>query len=630
MNNIEHYVLPEHKNNIYKKEAISSMALVRDIANKINELIDSYNELNKWQFEKHQEQDGEIRKGILYIKDNLINTLHDLIKLLEHDGFFDKTVSKYTVELEKRIDNLLGSIESGSTSLDAELIDLRLGANGIKYSSAGKSVRTNLQNILTDIEQKNLQMKDIILTNTLDDIVLKTEEAVFLNAHGVITSLSSGNKNFIVTQYIDVLPGEIYLVSGCNMINNMIYAFYNEDKILVSGKVALKTYDIVDNEVVIVPPDARYLIVGTNKTNIELSVRKVTSYSIKNDVISNYLDNISSFLLLSGYKYEEPIQFEYATNTVIEPDGSLNLSDLLTDNYLVSEKIPVQAGEVYHINASSHFGKATYCIYDITDKPLQISITEDDRTHKIIDEDIIIPLNASYIRICCSDPTKKYEIKKAISSSESGSQWQGITWVAYGDSLTEANYRARTQYHDYIKNETGINVLNYGISGSGYARSENAWHSRITELAEVDFDVITFFGSGNDLNKSEVDKELGTASDSGTDTIAGCINTTLEKLYSIKPFAKVGIITPTPWVNQTPKVSGCYMEQYSELLIAIAKRWGIPVLDLYHSSTLQPDSETFRTEFYNEDGVQDNGVHPNSKGHKRIYPQIREFLKSII
>lgn len=78
---LKHFMLPQHTNDLHAKEAMSSISLTRDVADKINELVDSYNALNKWQLEKHQEQDGKIAKAVIYMKDNLINSIYDLLKL---------------------------------------------------------------------------------------------------------------------------------------------------------------------------------------------------------------------------------------------------------------------------------------------------------------------------------------------------------------------------------------------------------------------------------------------------------------------------------------------------------------------------------------------------------------------
>lgn len=97
---------------------------------------------------------------------------------------------------------------------------------------------------------------------------------------------------------------------------------------------------------------------------------------------------------------------------------------------------------------------------------------------------------------------------------------------------------------------------------------------------------------------------------------------------AIKPNAKIGIITPTPWKSVTPWGTDDSMTKYADVLIAIAQRRGLPYLDLYRCSQLRPDDENFRANFYSRDG--DNGVHPDENGHERFHSQIREFLAKII
>ena len=47
--------------------------------------------------------------------------------------------------LQAQLSNLLGSIVEGSTTMDAELIDIRLGYDGVTYQSAGIGLRTMMQ-----------------------------------------------------------------------------------------------------------------------------------------------------------------------------------------------------------------------------------------------------------------------------------------------------------------------------------------------------------------------------------------------------------------------------------------------------------------------------------------------------
>ena len=142
MKKIKHFILPKQYNELYTKEAISSISLTRDVADKINELIDSYNNLSDDDLVWKHEIEGTVRKAIIYIKDHLLNTLYDMAEMYKQDGFFEKYVKEYMNGLE----NQLNTIISGNVE-DAELLDVRYGANGYTYSTAGESVRQQINDI---------------------------------------------------------------------------------------------------------------------------------------------------------------------------------------------------------------------------------------------------------------------------------------------------------------------------------------------------------------------------------------------------------------------------------------------------------------------------------------------------
>lgn len=143
---IKHFMLPEQTNQLYKNEAISSISLTRDVADKINELVDAYNELSQLRLDKIHEQDGKIAKAVLFMKDNLLNTIDYLLNLKGAE-LIDNAVEKHIDILIERVNNLLGSVVEGSTTLDAELIDVRIGSDGVVYANAGESIRTQIKEL---------------------------------------------------------------------------------------------------------------------------------------------------------------------------------------------------------------------------------------------------------------------------------------------------------------------------------------------------------------------------------------------------------------------------------------------------------------------------------------------------
>ena len=224
--------------------------------------------------------------------------------------------------------------------------------------------------------------------------------------------------------------------------------------------------------------------------------------------------------------------------------------------------------------------------------------------------------------------------------------WSNLTWLLVGDSLTEVNYRANTHYYDCVHDQTNISFINTGRSGKGYANGDY-FYSVFHNLSNTAFSFATIFGSGNDVRYEAISSlssaaswtdALGNINDSGTSTICGYINRAINEFQLRAPSKKIGIVTPTPWkngsaqgVSLTDEETNNRLRTYSEKLVQIAQARGIPYLDLFNNSGLDPWDADFRDEYYKENGVLDDyGVHPNSKGHKLISSMFLSFLNQYL
>ena len=341
---------------------------------------------------------------------------------------------------------------------------------------------------------------------------------------------------------------------------------------------------------------------------------------------NNQLTEVENIIgtITFGEMGEELTSTEASSNVLI---SSSNGNETAYDNATASGYISVVGGSNIYISASQAWGNALYAFYDASKTFIEARASAGGSTiTTMLNEKVAVPANAAYVRVCdysSGQKGKVYAEKKVVDIKD----WIGKKWVCVGDSLTEKNSRATMNYHDYVAEATGIEVVNMGVSGTGYKRGEdnnNAFYQRVKNIP-TDADVITIFGSGND--GAYWGRNLGTASDTTTDTIGGCMNITIDNILARMPLAVIGIVSPCPWGDYPPSTDNA-MKRYSVLLKQICERRGIPFLDLYLNSGLRPWDATFRELAYSRD----NGgkVHPDENGHKLIAPRFKAFLETLI
>lgn len=219
---------------------------------------------------------------------------------------------------------------------------------------------------------------------------------------------------------------------------------------------------------------------------------------------------------------------------------------------------------------------------------------------------------------------------KTVSADESG-EWEGIKWVAFGDSLTDGSINADTKYHKLIAGKTGITVVDMGKGGTGYWRRSdegNAFYQRM-ENVPADADIITIFGSVNDWVTRSNDVEIGTATDTiEAGTLAGYINECINVAQRRAPYAQIALITPLDYHG----IPDDTMENIANIIVAVAKYRRIKCVDMYHDSGFRVDDPTFATVYCTDySATADTYGHPSNLAHgKIIAPEFMELLKRMI
>ena len=141
--------------------------------------------------------------------------------------------------INARIDSIV-ALPSGSTQGDAELIDIRVGADGITYSSAGDAVRAQIG----------------FLNNTLDQF----RASYTLNGYIAQNGGFQENSGYRATDYIPCVPGDYILLRNISVGDTpRAVAFYTWDHRFISGISAITGDYFVSS----IPANTRYVRLST-------------------------------------------------------------------------------------------------------------------------------------------------------------------------------------------------------------------------------------------------------------------------------------------------------------------------------------------------------------------------------
>lgn len=207
-----------------------------------------------------------------------------------------------------------------------------------------------------------------------------------------------------------------------------------------------------------------------------------------------------------------------------------------------------------------------------------------------------------------------------------------------GDSITEGHGVSDPDnfFWNIVARQSGAQSYGYGIGGtriaaqlkpSAEAKWDQNFGSRVDDMIP-DADIIVVFGGTNDFGHG--DAPLGAFSDRTECSFCGAMHLLLQKLIVRYPQAQLVVMTPLHrdsenqlGVNEIGVRREFPLESYVDAIIKISGYYGIPVLDLFRVSGLQPAVPVLK-ELYMPDGL-----HPNDEGHKRIAEKLLGFLKSL-
>ena len=583
--------------------------------------------------------------------------------------------------LDARIDEIV-ALPSGSTQGDAELMDIRVGADGITYASAGAAVRGQI---------------DFLMGALSDNEVNYSVSGYFLDLSGG----PSSNADYCCTDFIPCYENSVILLRNVFAgSSSLACAFYNANKTFISGHNSVSGNLLITN----IPLGTAYIRLGT-KTNATFKGYLINDKHIAEEVaaLRNNLDNLLIDPIMTSF-FDGCNYFDY------------NKAVLYTDRFIDTSGKVISASNVNTLVMEVR-PSTTYVIYlPHSNRGIVIENSSDNfvlgQTYTALYNDghnyndqitFTTGATAKYIAVYFNSGTYDYNTYKTEILLNIGKYYGPITpfipyeylpedlgvfknfkALIFGDSITDCcnltinaqdettAYTWKDPSNQYVDgggttiyysmwpkilkdSQPCLEIRNYARQGASYVTSartpgeerQNLQYQIDVALNDVDNpnnafivnhfvpDVVIFAlgtndGTPNDDFDSAMSKTVFQA-----DGVSIDVDATLAALDETKfcesarkafmrikkefPIAQIYCVLPIQRANND--VNGETLHTY---LTQMAERYGCIIVDGYSNSGITRDFNK-----WNDLGVYlKDGLHPNEKGQNVLARLIISSLKS--
>lgn len=581
------------------------------------------------------------------------------------------TTLKKDLEVERARINKIVALPNGSTTGDAELQDIRVGADGASHDSAGDAVRNT----------------ERLLLNALSVPVEWVEGQYFYESGGI-----ASYSQFEITDYIPLRHNQVkHNLEITVYLNSSTYCIlYDEDKNIL-GAINGDASEVAEKKIyTAITPECEYIRLSNH---IDYAPRIVIA-DMYNSVIdfteaNEYAEKVNSVVVKNVFKNLYDVTSATIGKILIANTGAFY--DI--DGGVTSDYIPIESGEKYTFNAElSSYGSdlAQLTAYYDEDKNYIgcIAPVAYEESGSIITKTVIFPNNAKYTRFSYLDGSgnqafmfvkgDKYPdfdleygieylvftdtaieaIKRTSNGSASRLNQKTIIWN--GDSICagKAFNDTKDAWAGRIATENGMAYKNYAASGGTITENVSISGGTVHSVSQTvdkmyeeypDADYVIFEGGTNDADLlgnmigDAVPERLGDISygnysgNYDKNTFCGALESIFYRATQYWKGKKIGFIVAQKMGRTLTGYSAAVNNRraYFEKAIQICEKWGVPLLNLWDSCYLNPmlphfyDTEKTSDENCAGGSMYADGQHLTSAGYDFTAKIIEAWLKSL-
>ena len=225
-----------------------------------------------------------------------------------------------------RINNLAANTGE-QTEGNAELIDVRTGADGTVYETAGEAVRGQVTNLKSDLSRQFNYITDNMIHSVTEGYL------VWINGNGRPTA----DDSYCYTNFIKVNPSTEYKISRNNVFLNW-YTSANFNSWIFSDVTMPKNYKATS------PANAQYLVVSFGKGGID-DISVTDNTTLVDETPKKYFERVQKIITCGSGKdftrLRDAIEYgvKYPNSKVIVYPGTYDLTQEF------SEEIAAKNGE---------------------------------------------------------------------------------------------------------------------------------------------------------------------------------------------------------------------------------------------------------------------------------------------